>query len=120
MTTEAPVLFAYDGSDSARRCVSEIAELFGSRAVVVLTVWESGLTYAATMPVSGMELARAPVTDVEAAREADHELKAGAERIAEDGAELARSAGLRAEALAVRDETRVAEAIGNQARELGA
>jgi nucleotide-binding universal stress UspA family protein len=67
-----------------------------------------------------MELAPAPVTDAEAAREADHELKAGAERIARDGAELARSAGLRAEALTVRDETRVAEAIGDQARELGA
>jgi nucleotide-binding universal stress UspA family protein len=120
MTTDAPILFAYDGSDSARGCVSEIAELFGSRPVVVLTVWESGLAYAAAMPVSGMELAPAPVTDVEAAREADHELKAGAERIARDGAELARSAGLRAEAVAVRDETRVAEAIGDQAREIGA
>ncbi len=120
MTAEAPVLIAYDGSDSARRCVSEAAELFGSRRVVVVTVWEPGLAYAAAMPMSGLESDAGPVIDVEAAREADDELQARAERIARDGAELARSAGLQAEALAVPEEARVADAIAEQAREIGA
>ncbi len=120
MTAEAPVLIAYDGSDSARRGVSEAAELFGSRRAVVITVWEPGLAYAAAMPASGGELAASPVIDAEAAREADHALQARAERIARDGAELARSAGLNAEALAVPGEARVAEAIAKQASEMGA
>ena len=120
MTAEAPVLIAYDGSDAARRCVSEAAELVGSRRVVVVTVWEPGLAYAAAMPMSGMELTPAPVINVEVAHEADHELQARAERIARDGAERARSAGLQAEALAVAEEAQVAEAITEQAKAIGA
>lgn len=120
MTAEAPVLIAYDGSDSARHCVNEAAELFGSRRVVVVTAWEPGLNYAAAMPMSGMDLAPVPAIDFEVAREADHELGEHAERIARDGAELARSAGLQAEALALPHEAGVAKAIVEHAREVGA
>lgn len=120
MSAEAPVLIAYDGSDSARRCVSEAVELFGSRPVVVVTVWEPGLAYAAAVPMSGLDLAPAPIIDMEAAREADHELQSHAERIARDGAELARAAGLQAEPLVVLQEAGVARAIVEQAREIGA
>ncbi len=121
MTADGPILIAYDGSDSARRCISEAAKLFGSRRVVVVTVWEPGLAYAAPtpMPMPGME-PPAFAVDAEAAREADDALQGRAERIAADGAELAKSAGLRAEAIAVGEETRVAEAITNQAQEIGA
>ena len=120
MSTEAPLLIAYDGSDSARRCVNEAAELFRSRPAVVLTVWESGLDYAVPMSMSGMDLAPAPAIDFEVARETEHDFQERAERIARDGAELARSAGLEAEALAMAQKAGVAKAIVEQAREIGA
>jgi nucleotide-binding universal stress UspA family protein len=36
---DAPILIAYDGSDCARQAVREAATLFGSRRVLVVTVW---------------------------------------------------------------------------------
>ena len=45
---DEPVLIAYDGSDTARRAVREAAKLFGSRQVLVVTVWEPGLAYETT------------------------------------------------------------------------
>ena len=82
MNAEAPILIAYDGSDSARDCVSEAAKLFGSRRAVVVTVWESALPYTDTMP--GIPLGSGSAIDPEVAREAEHELQARAERIARD------------------------------------
>jgi nucleotide-binding universal stress UspA family protein len=120
MAAEAPVLIAYDGSDPARRCVSETAELFASRRVVVVTVWEPGLISAAAMPMSDWGTGGAAMMDVDAARKVDDELEMRAERIASDGAELARSAGLEAAPLAVPGQARVAETIVEQAREIGA
>lgn len=120
MTAEAPVLIAYDGSDSARRCISEAAELFGSRRVVVMTVWEPGLAYAIAMPTSPLGGLSPATVDVGVTREADEELQERAERIARDGADLARAAGLEAEAIAVAEATRVSDAITDQARETGA
>ena len=48
MTSAAPILIGYDGSDTARRAVREAAELFGSRLALVVTVWEPGLAYEAS------------------------------------------------------------------------
>jgi nucleotide-binding universal stress UspA family protein len=56
---------------------------------------------------------------VEGAREVEEELHQRARRTAQDGAELARSAGLQAEGLAVADEVHVADAIVGLAREKG-
>lgn len=117
----SPILIAYDGSDPARHAIEEAAALFGHRPVVVVTVWEPGLAYAsaATMPMSGGEMALGPI-DVETGREIDQEFQSHAERVAQDGAKRAKSAGLQAEAAAVPDATSVAEAIADQAKELGA
>jgi nucleotide-binding universal stress UspA family protein len=120
MRAEAPVLIAYDGSDSAHRCVSEAAELFGSRPVLVLTVWEPGLAYAAPITMSGLDMVSPATMDVEVAREAEHELQEQAERIARDGAQLAKSAGMKAEALALPQSAGVARAIVEEACEIGA
>ena len=46
---DEPVLIAYDGSDTARRAVREAAKLFGSRQVLVVTVWEPGLAMAVAL-----------------------------------------------------------------------
>ena len=48
---DAPVLIAYDGSDTAGRAVREAGKLFGSRPVLVVTVWEPALAYEAEIPI---------------------------------------------------------------------
>ena len=95
MTAEAPILIAYDGSDAARRAISKAAELFASRKIVVMTVWEPGLASAMAMPMSSLGGLAPGTVDIEAAREADEQVQGRAERIARDGADLARAAGLR-------------------------
>ena len=96
MNAAAPVLVAYDGSDAARRAIQKTAELLGSRRAVVLTVWKPGLS----------------VDEV-----SDTQGQARAERIAEEGDELAQSLGLQAETLAVAAKGTVAETIIERARE---
>ena len=113
MSAEGPVLIAYDGSDTARRAVREAAALFGSREVLVVTVWEPALAYESAMPTAGLELPPVPV-DVEGAREVEEELHERARGTAQEGAELARSEGLDAKGLAV------ADAIVSAARNRGA
>lgn len=120
MTSEAPILIAYDGSDPARQCISEAAELFKSRPIVVMTVWEPGLAYAISTPASPLDGLSPGTVDVETAQEADEAIHGRAERIAKGGADLARSAGLQAEAIAVAEATGVPNAITDQAEEIGA
>jgi nucleotide-binding universal stress UspA family protein len=89
----APVLIAYDGSDFAKGAVSEAAnQLAAGRRAIVLTVSEplGGIPYfgAAGAPVE-------PET-VEGLIDA---AKESAQKVAEEGAELARNAGLDAESL---------------------
>ena len=122
MNSTAPVLIGYDGSDAARRAIHETAKLFGSRRALVLTVWEPTLPYQLAEKVGWVpgspDLAPPPVVDVEVAHEIDDNLQAQAHRIAEHGAELARSLGLQAEALVVADEDiNVADTIVGMARE---
>lgn len=111
MSTSAPILIGYDGSDTARRAVHEAAELFGSRRALVVTVWEPGLAYqVSAMTADPTGLGPEPV-DPAAAQEVDDASQAHADRVAEEGAALAKSLGLQAEALAVADEGNVADAI---------
>lgn len=115
---DAPVLIAYDGSDTARRAVREAAKLFGSRRVLVVTVWEPGLAYESEIPMTGVEMPVVPV-DIEGARKLEEELHQRAVRTAQAGAELAQSVGLQATGLAVADEVHVADAIVGAARKRG-
>ncbi len=112
---DAPVLIAYDGSDTARRAVQEAGGLFPSRPALVVTVWEPGLAYESSMPTAGLEMPPVPV-DVEGAREVEEELHQRARGTAQEGAELAQSVGLQAKGLAVADEVHVADAIVDLAR----
>ena len=117
-TADAPVLIAYDGSDPARRAVREAAKLFGSRQVLVVTVWEPALAYETEMPTAGVDMPAAPV-DIEGAREVEEELHQRARATAQAGAELARSVGLQAKGLAVADEVHVADTIVGLAQKRG-
>jgi nucleotide-binding universal stress UspA family protein len=116
---DAPVLIAYDGSDTARHAVREAARLLGSREVLVVTIWEPALAYESSMPTAAMEMPPVPV-DVEGAREIEEELHQRARGTAQEGAELARSIGLEAKGLAIADEVHVADAIIDAARKRGA
>jgi nucleotide-binding universal stress UspA family protein len=71
------------------------------------------------MPASGLDLQPGPI-DVAEAQGLEEELQAQARRTAEEGAELAGSVGLRAEAMTVPDRINVADAIIELARERGA
>jgi nucleotide-binding universal stress UspA family protein len=113
---DAPLLIAYDGSDTAHAAVREAAKLFGSRQVLVVTVWEPGLAYEASMPTADVDMSPVMI-DVEGAKELDDEMHQRASRTAQEGAELAQSLGLRAHGVAVAEEVHVADAIVRLARE---
>ena len=119
MNFAAPILIGYDGSDTARRAIREAAELFGSRQALVMTVWEPGLAYkVGAFTADPTSLGLEPVEPA-AAQEVDDASKAHADRVAEDGAALAKSLGLQAQALAVADEGNVADAIVELAHNRG-
>ena len=122
MNAVAPILIGYDGSDTARRAVRETADLFGSRQALVVTIWDPSLPYeAAMMTPDGLDMMESmgpEMLDVEAAQAGEERLQARAHRAANDGAELAKSLGLDAEALVVADDRGdVAGAIVELARE---
>jgi nucleotide-binding universal stress UspA family protein len=104
--SRGPIVIGYEGSSAAKRAVNEAAKLFAGRKALVVTVWEPGLGLIAmehAMPV-------VPV-DISSALEVDEEQQQHALQIANQGAELARRAGLDAEALAVADESTVADTL---------
>ena len=77
-----------------------------------MTVWEPQLAYGSTaMATDAMGMPSSVVDDPAAAQEVDDASQARADRVAEEGAALAKSLGLQAEALAVADEGNVADAI---------
>ncbi len=120
MNDATPILIASDGSEAARQAVQQAAGLFGRRPVVVVTVWEPALAYQATvLPGVGADgIAVPPVAvDTAEAKEIEDALAIRAESVARDGAELAKSAGLRAEAVSVAESGDVADAILGLARE---
>jgi nucleotide-binding universal stress UspA family protein len=99
--SDAPVLVAFDGSAAARQAVIEAARLLRPRRTLILTVWEPALAHAAV--AGSPDMTMAPMVDPEVVLGLDSELRRNAERVALEGAELARSQGLDAEPLAVSD-----------------
>jgi nucleotide-binding universal stress UspA family protein len=118
----APVLIAYDGSEVSRAAVRRAAELFAGRPAVLVTVWEPGL---ATVPVDlslgppGMTMGTLP-PDPATVEAVDRSQREHASTVAADGAEFARSVGLKAEPQAVPDEVNVADTLIDIARARGA
>lgn len=87
----APVLIAYDGSELARAAVTRAAQLLATRRAIVLTVWQV-LEVNAFFSAGRIPLDERVVEAVE--REAT--------ATADEGAALAREAGLEAEPVAIR------------------
>ncbi len=109
------VLICYDGSPDAQSAIEHAAELLDGQPVTVLTVWEPFVEVLARTP-SGFGLApgMVQVDEIDEATE-----RAATER-AEEGAELARTAGLNAQARACPQRTTVSAAILSVADEIGA
>lgn len=117
MTHSGPVVIGFDGTPASERALREAAALFAPRPALVVVVWEAGRAYeAATLPEGVLELPPA-VLDVRAAFEAETAAYEAAQRLAEQGAALAREAGLEASGLAVADDATVAETLVRVARE---
>jgi nucleotide-binding universal stress UspA family protein len=112
---DPPTLIAFDGSAAARQAVAAAAALLKPRATLVLTVWEAALAHTAVAPQP--DVAMSPAVDPSAMLAFDEALRGQAERVSNDGAELARSLGLDAEPLAMADVRDIARTIAEVARE---
>ena len=112
---DGPTLVAFDGSAAARQAVAAAAALLKPRATLVLTVWEAALAQAAVAPPP--DVAMTPAVDPSALLTFDEALGGHAERVATDGAELARSLGLDAEPLAMPAGRDIARTIVEVARD---
>ena len=109
------VLICYDGSPDARAAIEQAAELLDAHPVTVVTVWEPFVEVLARTP-SGFGLAGGMVQ----VDEIDAASRESAQQRADEGAELARQAGLNAQARVYPQRTTVSAAILDAADELGA
>jgi nucleotide-binding universal stress UspA family protein len=103
-TSRPPILVCYDGTAGAARGIEAAATLFPGHPAIVLYVWP------------GIAAGRVRTTSVEGVREElIEEVRVGARReataVAEEGARLARRAGLDANALTVETPDRATHAI---------
>jgi nucleotide-binding universal stress UspA family protein len=89
-------LIAYDGSDDAAAAIRSAGHLLAPRPAIVAHVWDSLAALLLHTDVRGLTGSMR-----EAAEELDEEDRRDAERIAAEGAELAREAGFDAEAHAL-------------------
>lgn len=112
---ETPVLICYDGSPDASRAIEAAASLIGGGPAVVLYVW---------MPPSALLLAGKIVAAdhplADAVAEFDSAARDEAERVAGEGAEIARRAGFVATPAAERGGRGIWRAIVRLADELDA
>jgi nucleotide-binding universal stress UspA family protein len=118
-TRSGPIIVAYDGSPAAERAIRESGALLTGRRALVLVVWKEGLGFELVAPgptVVGLPPAQ---LDIRTALEVDRTLSEQAQRLAQQGAAIARRAGLEADGLAVADDvdTPVSETIVRVAQE---
>ncbi|HEV7755832.1 MAG TPA: universal stress protein [Mycobacteriales bacterium] len=112
-----PVVIGFDGTPAAERALREAAALFAPRPALVVVVWEAGRAFD-LMEVPTLDLPPAGV-DVRSAFELDQAMYEQAQRVAQQGAALARELGLDADGLAVADELTVADTLLRVAKEYG-
>lgn len=103
-------MIAYDGSEVSQVAVRQAAVLFQGHPAVVTTVWEPGLAPVPVGPADDVdETSLTP--DLETIEVVDRAQHDHAERVAREGAELARSRGLAAEVHPVPMELNVADTL---------
>jgi len=114
---DGPLVLGYDRSAESRAAIADAATLFPGRAALVVHAWSSPVRRS----FAGMQLLETPVDEVQQlARSLDEMYEGDAEELAEEGAALAREAGLEAEAVAVESGRSVWRAIAALADERGA
>jgi nucleotide-binding universal stress UspA family protein len=113
---KGPVVIGFDGTPASALAVREAGALFAPRAALVVFVWEAGRSFEdATLPEQAVE---APgVVDLGTAFAVERAASDEAQQVADQGAALAREAGLEASALAVPHDTTVASTLLRLARE---
>ncbi len=109
------ILIAYDGSADARAAVEHAAQLFTEEPVTVLSVWQPFIEVVARTAV-GFGL----VPSIPDATEIDEASQTAADQTATEGAELAASLGMSAEARTCSQATTTARAILDEAGQLRA
>lgn len=109
------ILICYDGSPDARAAIEHGGELLNGEPATVLTVWQPFVEVLAHTP-SGFGLTPGMI-DFE---EVDAATRKSAEERAEEGAQLARDAGLNAQPRTCSQMTTTASAILSEAEEVGA
>jgi nucleotide-binding universal stress UspA family protein len=106
-----PVIIGFDGTSAARHALREAAPLLAEQEVLVVVVWEAGRAFdLSELPTLTLDNPAASL-DLSPAFEADRAAHEASLRLAEHGARLARTAGLRARGLAVADELSVADTL---------
>jgi nucleotide-binding universal stress UspA family protein len=109
------ILISYDGSPDARSAIEQAAELFKDEPATVLTVWQPFAEIVAQTTVGfGM------VPAIPDAGELDDASRKSAEQTAEEGAELARKAGMDAQPRTYAQLTTTGRAILSEADAVGA
>ena len=105
------VVIGYDGSDAAERAIREAGGLLSGRPALVVVVWKAGLGWELVeLPTTSIGLPPASI-DVRTVVEIDQAMAERAQKLAEQGARVARDAGFKADGLAVAEdvETPIAE-----------
>ena len=115
MNAGSPIVFAYDGSEHARKAVERAGAVLQPGSAVVVCVW-TPIALAAPAATLGVS----PAVAFGGARELDAAARERAERLADEGAELARAAGFEAEGRAVEGAAPAWHAILRCADELDA
>jgi nucleotide-binding universal stress UspA family protein len=115
----APILIGYDGSAVSRAAVRHAGELFAGRPAVLATVWEPALAAVPVALPGSISVTTLPA-DPATVEAVDRRQRERASTVAADGADLARSVGLVAEAQSVSDDVNVADTLLDMARERGA
>jgi nucleotide-binding universal stress UspA family protein len=105
-----PVLIGFDGSPASRHAVHEAGQLLAGRPALVVVVFEQGIAFELQELPMASGLPPAPI-DVRTAMEIEDALSERSQRLAEQGAQLAREAGFEAEPLVVADDITIAETL---------
>ncbi len=103
------ILIAYDGSDDAKAAIQHAGELMPGQPAAVVTVWEPYVHMLTRYPASGAILAGEDSVEI------DDATATAAEEKAEEGAGLARQAGLDASARAIARQDSIAETLLTEA-----
>ncbi|HEX5192073.1 MAG TPA: universal stress protein [Solirubrobacteraceae bacterium] len=109
------ILIGYDGSDDARAAIAHAGALMPGSAATVLTVWEALLTQLTHTP-AGL----GPVTGFADLEKVDRATAEHARQRAQEGVELARTAGLDATAATTERHGTIADAILDEAERIDA